>query len=84
MGLPCIVTNINGSREIIVEGENGVIIPPRDEEALFQAMLEMIRNKQSREYMAGKARDMIASRFEQNFVQNCLIEFYEDILKLNK
>jgi glycosyltransferase involved in cell wall biosynthesis len=84
MGLPCIVTDINGSREIIVEGENGVIIPPRDEEALFQAMLEMIRNKQSREYMEGKARDMIASRFEQSFVQNCLMEFYEDILKLNK
>lgn len=84
MGLPSIVTDINGSREIIVEGENGVIIPPRDEEALFQAMLEMIRNKQSREYMAGKARDMIASRFEQSFVQNCLMEFYDDILKLNK
>ena len=84
MGLPCIVTDINGSREIIVEGENGVIIPPRDEEALFQAMLEMIRNKQNREYMAGKARDMIASRFEESFVQNCLMEFYEDILKLNK
>ena len=84
MGLPCIVTDINGSREIIVEGENGVIIPPRDEEALFQAMLEMIRNKRSREYMAGKARDMIASRFEESFVQNCLMEFYEDILKLNK
>ena len=44
----------------------------------------MIRNKQSREYMAGKARDMIASRFEQSFVQNCLMEFYDDILKLNK
>lgn len=81
MGLPCIVTDINGSREIIVEGENGVIIPPRDEEALFQAMLEMIRNKQNREYMAGKARDMIASRYEQSFVQKCLMEFYEDILK---
>ena len=84
MDLPSIVTDINGSREIIVEGENGVIIPPRDEEALFQAMLEMIRNKQNREYMAGKARDMIASRFEESFVQKCLMEFYEDILKLNK
>ena len=49
MGLPSIVTDINGSREIIVEGENGFIVPPRDEEALFQAMLEMIRNKKNRE-----------------------------------
>jgi glycosyltransferase involved in cell wall biosynthesis len=81
MGLPSIVTDINGSREIIVEGENGVIIPPRDENALFQAMLEMVRNKPNREYMAGKARGMIASRFEQSFVQKCLLDFYDEILK---
>ena len=81
MGLPSIVTDINGSREIIVEGENGFIVPPRNEEALFQAMLEMIRNKKNREYMAGKARGMIASRFEQNFVQKCLLDFYDEILK---
>ena len=81
MGLPSIVTDINGSREIIVEGENGFIVPPRNEEALFQAMLEMVRNKKNREYMAGKARGMIASRFEQSFVQKCLLDFYEEILK---
>jgi len=81
MGLPCIVTDINGSREIIVEGENGVIVPSRNEETLFQAMLEMVRNKSKREYMASQARDLIASRFEQSFVQKCLLDFYEEILK---
>ncbi len=81
MGLPCIVTDINGSREIIVEGENGVIVPPRDADVLFQAMLEMVRNKPNRDYMAGKARTMIESRFEQSFVQKCLMEFYEEILE---
>ena len=34
MGLASIVTDINGSNEIIIDGENGVIVPPRDEEAL--------------------------------------------------
>ena len=81
MGLPCIVTDINGSREIIVEGENGVIVPPRNVDALFQAMLEMVRNKPNRDYMAGKARNMIESCFEQSFVQKCLMEFYDEILK---
>lgn len=82
MGLPSIVTDINGSREIIVEGENGVIIPPKDENALFQAMLEMVRNMKNREYMAGKAREMIASRYEQSFVQKCLMDYYNEILKV--
>ena len=80
MGLPSIVTDINGSREIIIEGENGVIVPPRNEETLFQAMLEMVRNKSKREYMASQARDLIVSRFEQSFVQKCLLDFYDEIL----
>jgi glycosyltransferase involved in cell wall biosynthesis len=80
MGLPSIVTDINGSREIIVEGENGVIIPSHDANALFDAMLNMLRDKTARERMAGNARQMIASRFEQGFVRKCLYDFYDQIL----
>ena len=81
LGLPSIVTNINGSREIIIPGENGVIIPSHDIDALFNAMMNMMRNKTEREKMASKARDLIASRFEQGFVRKCLFDFYEDILQ---
>ena len=81
MGLPSIVTDINGSREIIVQGENGVIIPPRDSDALYKAMLDMIRNKPARERMAANARKMIASRFEQGFVRKCLMDYYDEILE---
>ena len=80
MGLPSIVTDINGSREIIVQGENGVIIPPRDADALYNVMLDLIRNKPARERMAGNARKMIASRFEQGFVRRCLMDYYDEIL----
>lgn len=80
MGLPSIVTDINGSREIIVQGENGVVIPPKDADALYQAMLDMIRYKAARERMASNARKMIASRFEQSFVRKCLLDYYDEVL----
>lgn len=81
MGLPSIVTDINGSREIIVEGENGVIVPSQNAEALYEAMLNMVKNKEDRERMAGNARKMIADRFEQGFVRKCLYDFYDEILQ---
>lgn len=84
LGLPSIVTDINGSREIIVEGENGVIIPLHDTNALFDAMLNMMRDKAARERMAGNAREMIASRYEQGFVRQCLYDFYDEILPTDK
>lgn len=80
MGLPSVVTDINGSREIIVEGENGLIIPPRTVEPLYRAMEIMLIDKDARGHMADNARMMIESRFEKSFVQGCLIDFYKEIL----
>lgn len=94
MELPSIVTDINGSREIIVcrneENtspirdmklcDNGIIIPPRNEDFLYKAMEEVFKNDNVRAMMASQAREMVASRFEQSFVQKCLIEFYNEII----
>ena len=81
MGLPSIVTDINGSREIIKEGENGMIVPPRDEESLFRAMQVMLQSNIDRSRMAENARRMIGDRFEQGIVRQCLYEYYDEILK---
>lgn len=79
MGLPSIVTDINGSREIIIEGENGFIVPIKDSKALYDAMERMLTDNVTREQMASKARNLIMSRFEKNFVQQCQIDFYKEI-----
>jgi len=80
MGLPCIVTNINGSREIIKDGVNGMIVPPQDTESLYNAMKIMMTSKVDRDNLAKNARKMIADRFEQGFVRKCLYDFYDSIL----
>ena len=80
MGLPSIVTDINGSREIIIEGRNGIIIPARDEDALYQAMKQMVDNPDQLKSMASEARPLIASRYEQSYVRRCLKEYYKEIL----
>ena len=81
MGLPSIVTDINGSREIIIEGRNGVIIPPRDTESLYNAMKRMAGTPTEATAMGAAARPLIASRYEQTYVRRCLKEFYNEILR---
>lgn len=80
MELPSIVTDINGSREIIEQGKNGVIIPAKNVQQLAEAMERMLCDKEMRRHMAENARGMIASRFEQGFVRRCQMEFYEEIM----
>lgn len=81
MGLPNIVTDINGSREIVVDGENGLIVPPRTVQPLYEAMERMLTDDALREKMRRNARPMIEARFEKGFVQGCLIAFYKEIMR---
>lgn len=79
MGLPQIVTDINGANEIIIEGKNGTIVPSKSAEALYKAMKKMVTEADWRKSMAANARAMIASRYEQSYVHRCLLDFYHEI-----
>lgn len=83
MELPSIVTDINGSREIIEEGVNGVIVPPRDESALYEAMEDMVTHPEKVSKMSAKSRPMIAARYEQSFVRMNLKHFYSELFLKN-
>lgn len=83
MELPSIVTDINGSREIIEEGVNGVIVPPRDENALYEAMEDMVTHPEKVSKMSAKSRPMIAARYEQSFVRMNLKHFYSELFLKN-
>lgn len=80
MGLPSVVTDINGSREIIINGENGIIVPSKDSNALYEAMRQILLDNSLREKMAANARILIETRFEKSFVQGCLMKFYDEII----
>ena len=79
MGLPSIVTDINGSREIVENEKNGLIVPSKNVDALYDAMERMLKDDKARKTMKDNARPMIASRFETGFVQKCQIEYYMEV-----
>jgi glycosyltransferase involved in cell wall biosynthesis len=74
MGLASIVSDINGCNEIIIEGTNGLIVPPKSSLALAQAMKKVILRKDLLYLLKQNARPMIIARYEQNIV-------WEEILK---
>lgn len=77
MELPCIVTDINGCNEIISHEKNGLIIPVKDEMAIFNTMKEMLENAALFQKMTGCARDEIVSRFEQRVVWQAILAEYQ-------
>ncbi len=80
MGLPCIVSNINGCNEIIIEGENGTIIPVKDSSALYNSMLKFYNNQQI--FSAKKCRELIETRYKRQVVWNALLDEYNQLINL--
>ena len=81
MGLPSIVTNINGCNEIIKEGLNGKIFPSKDADALFREMTWCVENKELIKVMASQSRKMIVDRFRQEEVWKATLKEYEKLEK---
>lgn len=80
MGLPSIVTDINGSNEIIVSNENGVIVPSKNEDALYQAMEYFLLHPDDVQRMAHNARPMIASRYDRKILWDALMKAYKELI----
>jgi glycosyltransferase involved in cell wall biosynthesis len=87
MGLPSIVSDINGCNEIIIEGKNGTIIPVKNAQVIADAMKKFINDKEYFQLLRANARQMITECYEQQVVWDALLEEYRLLLeqkKLNK
>ena len=77
MGLPSIVSDINGCNEIIVDKKNGMIIPVKNTEALFLSMDSILKNEKLRNELIKNSRLMIQNRFEQKQVWDSILFEYK-------
>ncbi|MBW2017496.1 MAG: glycosyltransferase, partial [Deltaproteobacteria bacterium] len=68
-GVPCIVTDVGDSGRIV--GETGIVVRPRDPEALAGAMLRLVMSgREARKSLGEKARERILRNFELTSVVN--------------
>ncbi|MBF6652513.1 glycosyltransferase family 1 protein [Flavobacterium columnare] len=79
MGLPAIVSNINGCNEIIEEEKNGLIIPVKNSKAIEEAMRKVYQEKSLFDQLKSNARQMIVSRYEQKIIWEAIRNEYENL-----
>lgn len=79
MGVPSIVSNINGCNEIIKNGENGIIVPVKNVEQLYDAMKTLYQDRALLSSMKLESRKMIVLRYERDYVWNCLLNEYKSL-----
>ena len=76
---PCIVTDINGSNEIIIDGVNGNIVPRKNSDALYRQMKFYCENRDKAKEMGGCSRELIVSRYKRQDLWNALLKEYQSL-----
>lgn len=80
MQLPSIVTDINGCNEIITAGENGLIIPPKNEAALYKAMNQLATDPVLYSSLKSSTRRIIAEKYGRKEIWEALLIEYKSLL----
>ena len=79
MGVPCIVSDINGSNEIIVPKQNGIIVPRKNSGQLSEAMLYLLKNPEICNYMASNARKNIVDKYQRQDIWKEILNLYKSL-----
>lgn len=79
-GLPCVATDVPGCREAVVDGSNGILVPPRDHRSLANTLRKMIEDVQMRLMMGSAGRSLAKAEFSSELVSLQTLSIYENLL----
>ena len=80
-GLPAVCFDFKcGPRDIIVEGENGVIVPDGDIDGLAEAIVRLMRDDELRKRMGENAK-MVVETYSEDKVMRKWVDLFEEILR---
>jgi glycosyltransferase involved in cell wall biosynthesis len=82
-GRAIVTTDVPGCRDIVRQGINGILVPPRNAAALAEAIADMLKNPAIRLQMANRGREIAISEFSEDVVINQTLALYRELLRSN-
>jgi len=83
-GLPIVTTDVPGCREVVTHGINGLLVPPRDPEALANAIEYLVKNPEERQRMGKAGRARVLAEFDERIVLQKTIAVYRELLNARR
>lgn len=79
-GVPIVTSRMPGCDDVVIEGWNGHLVPPRDPRALAAAILGLLQDSSRAKTMGRRSINMVRREFDLNFVADRYAELYERLL----
>lgn len=78
-GIPIVATAVGDVPKVVINGKTGFLVPPRDPEALAQAIIKIFEDKSLRKKMGENCRKLVESRYSWNALSDKIIDYYAQI-----
>jgi glycosyltransferase involved in cell wall biosynthesis len=78
-GRAIVATDVPGCREIVEHGINGLLVPPKDVNALVEAMIKLAKDPELRIQMGQNGRKKVLREFDEKIVIQETIEVYKKV-----
>lgn len=75
-GLPCVVTDVGGVRDVIVDGVHGIVVDPEDLDGLVDRIGELLDNPERRSALARAARRRVTTGWSLDATAAALTDMY--------
>lgn len=79
-GLALVATDVAGCREVVLDGNTGLLVPPRDPDALARAVRRLLDDPQLAHRLGTAARDRVEQEFSEPLVVAQTMRLYADVL----
>ena len=79
--IPIVSYDVSGCREVVKDKVNGFLVPFKDEDALFTAVMDLLRDSSLRHKMGVMGRKMIMENFTQEKVTSETMRVCDNLLK---
>ncbi len=80
LGIPAVVSDFGGNPGVITSGENGIITPQKDADAIADAIIKLFEDEQLMAYMRKKAKEIFDTKFKAEVMSKNIEAYYTHIL----
>lgn len=76
---PIVSTDVPGCRDVCRNGENGLLVPPKDAAALAEALAFLSQNEEKRRNFGRASRKLVEAHFSQEKIVEKTLDTYADL-----
>jgi glycosyltransferase involved in cell wall biosynthesis len=80
-GLPAVSTAVGGALEVVADGENGLLVPAHEPEALANALMTLLSSASLRQEIGQKARASIKERYSWQAIAERYLTCYQQVVR---